>query len=385
MILLKIPILGDLVDLIADLTGLIMNFLFMITGGQNIGLCIILFTIVVRLLMLPMTIKQQKFSKLSSMMQPELQAIQNKYKGKQDNASMMKMQEETKAVYEKYGTSPTGGCLQLFIQLPIFYGIYAVVRNIPQYVTSVKELFNPIMDGIKSIAGYEQTLVDSKISMYITKPEFSDNKLLEALNAFSPDDWEKLKDVFPTIASTITQYSEEIISMNNFFGINLAASPGFKISAALIIPLLAGITQWLSVTMMQNKNQNGNDDENPAAQSMKMMNTMMPVISAIFCISMPAGLGLYWIMGSVVQIVQQLFINKYMESVSVEEMMQRELSRDYLLRSLIHQQLMITKKQLRKERLRLPEEATELKRYRNLQNTITRMQSLVHLQPRLIW
>ena len=101
---------GMILGPIALVLGVIMDFLFRITssvGILNIGLCIILFTLVVKILMFPLTIKQQKSSKLMAVMQPELQAIQNKYKGKTDNDSMMRMNVETKAVYEKYGTSMT--------------------------------------------------------------------------------------------------------------------------------------------------------------------------------------------------------------------------------------------------------------------------------------
>ena len=325
MILLRVPILGDIIDFIALLMGYIMQALFFITGGFNIGLCIILFTIIVRLIMMPMTIKQQRFSKLSSMMQPELAAVQNKYKGKNDTASMQKMQAETKAIYEKYGTSPTGGCLQMFIQLPIFYGIFAVVRDIPKYVPRVKEMFEPIISAVTGVANYSQVLIDSGLT---TTTYDTEDGLLQFFNAFSADQWETLKNAFPTISDTIATQSEKILHVNNFFGINLATAPGFKLSLALIIPLLAGLTQWLSVKLMQSKSPVNNDDENnTAAQSMKMMNTMMPIISAIFCISMPSGLGLYWIMGSVVQCIQQVFINKYMDKVDVEQLVEKNMEK----------------------------------------------------------
>ena len=329
MILLKVPILGDIIDFIALLMGYIMQALFFITGGFNIGLCIILFTIIVRLIMMPMTIKQQRFSKLSAMMQPELAAIQNKYKGKNDTASMQKMQLETKAVYEKYGTSPTGGCLQMFIQLPIFYGIFAVVRDIPYYVPRVKALFEPVISAITGVTNYNQVLIDSGLT---TATYDTEDALLRFLNAFSSEQWETLKNAFTSygngISDTIAQQSEKILHVNNFFGINLATAPGFKLSLALLIPLLAGLTQWLSVKLMQSKNPVNNDDENnTAAQSMKMMNTMMPVISAVFCVSMPSGLGLYWIMGSVVQCIQQIFINKYMDKVDVEKLIAKNMDK----------------------------------------------------------
>lgn len=329
MILLRVPIFGDIIDFIALLMGYIMQALFFITGGFNIGLCIILFTIIVRLIMMPMTIKQQRFSKLSAMMQPELAAIQNKYKGKNDTASMQKMQLETKAVYEKYGTSPTGGCLQMFIQLPIFYGIFAVVRDIPYYVPRVKALFEPVISAITGVTNYNQVLIDSGLT---TATYDTEDALLRFLNAFSSEQWEALKNAFTSygngISDTIAQQSEKILHVNNFFGINLATAPGFKLSLALLIPLLAGLTQWLSVKLMQSKNPVNNDDENnTAAQSMKMMNTMMPVISAVFCVSMPSGLGLYWIMGSVVQCIQQIFINKYMDKVDVEKLIARNMDK----------------------------------------------------------
>ena len=326
MILLRVPILGDIIDFIALLMGYIMQALFFITGGFNIGLCIILFTIIVRLIMMPMTIKQQRFSKLSAMMQPE---IQNKYKGKNDTASIQKMQLETKAVYEKYGTSPTGGCLQMFIQLPIFYGIFAVVRDIPYYVPRVKALFEPVISAITGVTNYNQVLIDSGLT---TAAYDTEDALLRFLNAFSSEQWETLKNAFTSygngISDTIAQQSEKILHVNNFFGINLATAPGFKLSLALLIPLLAGLTQWLSVKLMQSKNPVNNDDENnTAAQSMKMMNTMMPVISAVFCVSMPSGLGLYWIMGSVVQCIQQIFINKYMDKVDVEKLIAKNMDK----------------------------------------------------------
>lgn len=324
MILLKVPIIGDIIDFIALLMGYIMQFLFFITGGYNIGLCIILFTIIVRLMMMPMTIKQQRFSKLSSMMQPELVAIQNKYKGKNDTVSMQKMQAETKAVYEKYGTSPTGGCLQMLIQLPIFYGIFAVVRDIPSYVPRVKEMFMPIINKIMSVENFSQVLIDSGLT---TATYDTEKGLLTFLNSFSVEQWDKLQTAF-TFESSISANIDKILHVNNFFGINLATAPGFKLSLALIIPLLAGLTQWLSVKLMQNKNSvNDDDDSNTAAQSMKMMNTMMPIISAIFCISMPSGLGLYWIMGSVVQCVQQIFINRYMDKVDVEQLVEKNMEK----------------------------------------------------------
>ena len=106
---------------------------------ENIGICIIIFTVIIYTLLLPLTYKQQKASRLTVVMNPELRRIQNKYKNKKDQASMMKMQEETKMVYEKYGTFLLmGGCSMLLIQLPILWGLFYVIRSIPAYVQGSK-------------------------------------------------------------------------------------------------------------------------------------------------------------------------------------------------------------------------------------------------------
>ncbi len=103
-----------------------------------VAIGIVLFTIVIRMIMLPLTIKQQKFSKLQNMMNPEIQEIQAKYRDKKDQASMMKLNEETKEVYAKYGASPSGGCLTMIIQLPIMFALYRVIYKIPGYVAKIK-------------------------------------------------------------------------------------------------------------------------------------------------------------------------------------------------------------------------------------------------------
>ena len=135
-----------------------MNALFNLIdmiGIPNIGLAIILFTIVVNLLMLPITLKQQKFSKLSIKIQPEVQAIQNKYKNKKDQDSQMAMNQEIQMVYAKYGISPTGSCLYMLIQMPILFALYRVIYAMPAYVTKIGNTFKVLADKIISTDGAE--------------------------------------------------------------------------------------------------------------------------------------------------------------------------------------------------------------------------------------
>lgn len=148
---------GSVLGPVATVLGYIMDILFQFTGQfgiLNVGLCIILFTIVMKTLMIPLTVKQQKSTKLMSIMSPELQAIQKKYKGKTDNESMQRQNVEMQAVYEKYGTSMTGGCLPLIIQMVILLALYRVIYNIPAYVPSVRVYFDNVVTPLMSQADY---------------------------------------------------------------------------------------------------------------------------------------------------------------------------------------------------------------------------------------
>ena len=150
------PYQGKIVGPVAWVLGKIMNGIFIILNGlgiPNIGLAIIIFTLVIYLCLLPLTYKQQKFSKLQAKMSPELKAIQAKYKGKKDNDSMLAMQEETKELYAKYGVSQTGSCLQLVIQMPILFALYRVIYSIPAYVTIVKNAFYPLVEQLRNTDG----------------------------------------------------------------------------------------------------------------------------------------------------------------------------------------------------------------------------------------
>lgn len=322
-------LIGD----IAKLLGIIMNWLFEFTssfGIENIGLSIILFTLVVKMLMFPLTIKQQKFSKISAVMNPEIQAIQAKYKGKSDQESMMRMQEETKAVYAKYGTSPTGGCLQLFIQLPILYALFRVINNIPAYVASVKAVFMNIVTPLQAEAGFTDKIMSFAEAHNMAKYDFTQsNYVIDLLYKFTDVEWSELIDQFPNLAAVITENVEKINHMNNFLGINLAEAPGFALTPALLIPILSGVTQWISTKLMTaNQPMNNNDsEENTMASSMKMMNNMMPLVSAFFCITMPAGLGIYWVATSTIMIVQQLVLNAYFNRMDMEELIMKNLEK----------------------------------------------------------
>lgn len=328
---------GSILGPIATVLGYVMDILFRFTssfGVFNVGLCIILFTIVMKTLMIPLTIKQQKTTKLMSVMNPEIQAIQKKYKGKSDQESMQRQNVEIQAVYEKYGTSMTGGCLPLLIQMPILLALYRVIYNIPAYVPSVRVYFDNVVTPLIGQADYAQKLqeitnIATACGGKLDKFDFTNaNRLVDMLYKFSTSQWGELQALFPAISDVIGQNAAVVERMNTFLGLNMAEAPGWVPSFAWIIPVLAAVSQWFSTKLMSgNQPSTSADAENPMDQSMKTMTTTMPLFSAFICITMPAGLGIYWIATSVVTIIQQLIVNAYMDKVNIDDMIAKNLEK----------------------------------------------------------
>ena len=332
------PIIGQ----IAVVMGWIMNAIYKVldmVGIQNLGLCIIIFSILIYLCMTPLQIKQQKFSKLSAIMQPEIQKIQKKYQGKKDQDSLMKMQEETQAVYQKYGVSATGSCVQLAIQLPILYALYQVIQNIPAYVGSVYNVFNGVCTKILAVDGFTDIInnfiADNKMTRVRQVTDNADS-IVDFLYALSPSQWKSLQDIsqFSGFSDQISKTASEIQKMQTFGVLNIADQPLSYIKtgsliliiAALAIPLLSWATQMLNLKLMpQAATQNGNDDNNAMASSMKTMNTVMPLMSAFFCFTFPVGLGIYWIASAVVRSIQQLLINRHLNKMNIDDLVNENM------------------------------------------------------------
>lgn len=334
------PIIGQ----IAVVMGWIMNAIYKVleaVGIQNLGLCIIIFSILIYLCMTPLQIKQQKFSKLSAIMQPEIQKIQKKYQGKKDQDSMMKMQEETQAVYQKYGVSATGSCVQLAIQMPILFALYQVIQNIPAYVGSVYNVFNGVCTKILAVDGFTDIInnfiTDNKMTRVRQVTENADS-IVDFLYALSPSQWESLQNIsqFSGFSDQISKTASEIQKMQTFGVLNIADQPLSYIKtgsliliiAALAIPLLSWATQMLNLKLMpQAATQNGNNDNNAMASSMKTMNTVMPLMSAFFCFTFPVGLGIYLIASSVVRSIQQLLINRHLNKMNIDDLVNENMKK----------------------------------------------------------
>lgn len=325
---------GGILSPIISLFGIVMDLLFRFTssfGILNIGVCIILFTIITRLLLFPLTLKQQKSSKLMALMNPEIAAIQKKYKGKKDQTSMAKQQVEMQAVYEKYGSSPTAGCLPMLIQLPIILALYRVIYNIPAYVPSVRVFYDNVVGPLQQQPDFAEKVIEAggKMSAGFTADVLTNaNKVVDLLYKFTPENWKALEAAFPSISGIISENAANIEHLNSFLGINLATSPftGFtNITVAWIIPILAGLTQWISTKLMSS-NQTVDKDA-PGAQMMNSMLITMPLISVFFCFTLPAAIGIYWVVQGVILIFQQMFVNSYMKKVDMDELIRQNVEK----------------------------------------------------------
>lgn len=337
------PIIGQL----ATVMGWIMDGIYRLLnvfGIQNIGLCIIIFSILIYALMTPLQIKQQKFSKLSAIMQPELQKIQKKYKGKNnDSAAMQKMQEETQAVYQKYGVSPTGSCVQLAIQFPILMALYQVIYKIPAYVGSVKDILASAVTSITGVNGYtdilQQFITDNKmkrVQLIMDGNNATSNSVTDFLYALSPSQWKTLAETsqFSGFADTLNSTAKEISHVQNFFGLNIADQPLTYIKAAfvggsiliaivaILIPILAWATQMINLKLMPQAAQ-----QDAMMNSVKTMNMVMPLMSAVFCFTFPVGLGIYWVASAAVRSVQQLVINRHMDKIQIDDLINENMKK----------------------------------------------------------
>lgn len=348
---------GSILGPIAKLLGILMDWIYSgisnITGGrvESVVLSIVIITIIIYMCLLPLTIKQQKFSKLSQKMQPEMQAIQAKYKNKKDQASMMAMQEETQLLYQKYGISPMGSCVQMLIQMPILFALYRVFYNIPAYLSGVKGSFTGLVDSIQQTSGYQNTLVSlmekynvvtsSGLNASNAASKLADasgdtlsNYIIDILYKLPSKGWDALMDgkFFDGIQSAVEKTHDALLHFNYFLGLNISDTPWYIIKSnftdkpdkwllfvilALLIPVLSYLTQMLNIKLMPQAT-NGNDH---MANQMKMMNLMMPLMSLFICFTVPVGLGIYWICSALVRGIQQFFVNRHIENLDLEAVM----------------------------------------------------------------
>ena len=324
---------GGFLGPLERLLGWILNWIYVFLanfGIESVALTIIFFTLIVKTLMLPITIRQQRFSKMSSIMNPEITAIQEKYKDKKDEVSMQRMQNETQAVYDKYGTNQVAGCLPMLITFPIIISLYQVIQKIPAYIKPIKEWYTVIADGLRPLEGSAAKLMEyggelgvkvSEFAEYASEGILTSDHAIDILSKFKVETWNQLATVdFPSIADLINQNASEIIRVNSMpGGLNMLEAPGFAFPG-IIIPILAALLQFVQSRQMASPDV---DSSNTTATTMNSMNRIMPIMSGVFCTMLPTGVGLYWVSNSLFTIIQNLFINRSLKTADIDKMIEK--------------------------------------------------------------
>ena len=340
---------GAFLGPIAKGLGWIMDKIYLFLSSvchiDSIALTIIVFTIFIYLCLFPLTYKQQKFSVLTRKMQPELNAVQKKYKNKKDQASMMAQQEETQMIYDKYGVSPMGSCVQMLIQMPILFALYRVFYNVPAYISSVKGIFTELVTNIMATDGYAKTMEGLYKSANLKNVAFDasatgttmSNSIIDVLYKLSESGWNALADSFPNLSDLVNSTWSNLREINYMFMLNISDTPLNLIKTAwsskawvllicaILVPVVSYLGQVINMKLMPtaDNGNSGNPQADQMAQQMKTMNAIMPLMTLFIAFSCPVGLVLYWTMGSVVRIVQQIFLNKHFEKIDLNDIIEK--------------------------------------------------------------
>ena len=273
---------------------------------QNYGLAIILFTVVVKLILLPLNIKSQKAMRKQQKIQPIITKLQEKYKNDQE-----KLQREMMKVYKENNVSMMGGCLPMLIQMPILIGLYQVIQRPINFLAGVTEWTADKLEIVSAIR-------DKVAASY---PELVGN-----LGSMDVENLVKTGQI--QISKWCTVLGEQLDwSFNfNFLGLDISNAPSAALSKIMVgdfsdlsiillilIPAFAILTTWLSTKITQMQSGKPAAANEQSSQMMSSMNIMMPVMTGFFTFTLPSGMGLYWIISNVVQMVQQIALNYYFE------------------------------------------------------------------------
>ncbi len=285
-------------DIFAVPFGYVMALLYMMTG--NYVFSIIILTVVVRLLILPFSVKQQKNSSKQVRLQPKVRKIQEKFKGDQ-----MKINEETQALYRREGFSMMqGGCLPLAVQFPVMIGLFSIIYT---PLTNVLRISKATVDALT--AAYQTYATSAGIELSKTQLSRLQITILENFNTFIADKSEAVVSAVKLLSETEIANIQTFIDKYQVFGIRLFEIPNYKEPSILwLIPILAGITSALSAVFMYFKQK----QQNPAMGKNPAMGCMMfygPLMSLVFAFAFPVGAGFYWIVSNIISFIQQVALS----------------------------------------------------------------------------
>lgn len=317
---------GIIVGPIAWILGHVINFFFNIIyslgiHANSLGISIILLTIFTRCLMIPLSYKQQKSMFKMQALSPELKKIQEKYKGATSDPELQrKMQMETQKLYSENNVSPFSGCLPMLIQLPIFFGLYHVMQNPFKYIDVINDVYTQLSTMVLTAAQTNTTVLDL-VREFGQNANIPGNIGIDAsifnriINILGPEEMSQLKEAIPTEAFKNICANKDAVDM--FLGLNLTETVGlWPITPKTIIPVLSGVTTFLSSWLMTKKNV----PTDPAMKSQqRIMNITMPLMMMWITSSLPGGIGIYWITSNVFQLCQQFFLNRHFEKIGATD------------------------------------------------------------------
>ena len=306
----------------ANIFGYVLNFLYQLIG--NYGLAIILFSILVKVVMIPLTMKQQKTMKKNEKMQAEMKKLQFKYKNDPE-----KMNQEVMALYKREGMSPFSGCLSSIVQLILLFSVFLLVRSPLTYMVKLDTDVISKMESFVSEEGANNAYKEIEIIQYVKnyKPEGDSVRVDSNGNAKNTDSVGKdnENEVVAEGKFDINQYREQVDLNMDFFGIDLTQVPTQNLTdwKTLIIPILYVISSVASIKLSTAKNKKKDDnlitdgknnseekEYNPMEDANKTMLWMMPIMSVSIAIIAPLGLALYWLMNNILMIIERLVLNK---------------------------------------------------------------------------
>lgn len=276
--------------------GYMLGWFSDITGGSY-ALALLLYALVFKILFLPFSIKQQKNQIAMAKLTPKIELIKAKYRGRTDQATMRKQQEEIFELQRKEGYSPLSGCLPLLLQMPIIIFLYNVIRKPLSYLVRVSDdVISRLAETVGGNAGDQIQLIGS-------------------INTFVA---EKGAGAFETIEG-IDNANAFMESLPNFelWGLNLASKPYFW-SWLLLIPILAAAFQWLTMFVSRKVSGNANqlamagEQDKQTQMSLRMMDLVMPLMTLFITFSFSSMMGLYWIFQSVLGMIQTVILAKAM-------------------------------------------------------------------------
>ena len=285
--------MGDIFGfLIVRPLGILLNIIYNAVGSY--GLAVILFALLVKIIILPIAYHGKKGMLRMSKLQGQMQQIQKKYANN-------KMNEEISKLYEKEGVSPMSGCLPSFLPLPIMMGLYYAVVKPMSFMMGLS-------GGAPNTPNGDINLLAQKVGIEITQQNSYtvQTEIAQACNKFFHNG--KLDADIAALSDNI----KNLLQPMNFdlFGLDLSVKPTLTFSILLLIPILSGLSAFLSSWILQ-KMQNNNNGANAQMQgSMKTIMYIMPLMSVYFAFQFPAAIGIYWIANNIFTCIQEIILTK---------------------------------------------------------------------------